>query len=124
MTTNQPMGGHCGKCLIHLPYKERNEYQCNNGNCPCHQPTSVRDEEIVRKAIKENEMLNPIWVLKALKQARTHQDTIAREGLKKWANDMRDKVERGEYCENEGKRWANGYDCAMYDVLKALSTNQ
>ncbi len=26
----------CKKCLIHLPYKERSEYQCNNVDCECH----------------------------------------------------------------------------------------
>jgi hypothetical protein len=47
--------------------------------------------------------------------------TIPLSEVIEWAKDMRKKVDKGEYCKNEGERWANGYDCAMYDLLSLIS---
>lgn len=40
------------------------------------------------------------------------------EQIERFAKDMREKIDKHEYCKNEGERWENGYDCAMIDVLK------
>jgi len=38
-----------------------------------------------------------------------------------WAKERREMIDNHEYCKNEGERWENGYDCAMYDILQLLS---
>lgn len=43
---DQPLEkGCCEKCEIYLDYKEKNEYQCNNENCLCHQPLTKETEK-------------------------------------------------------------------------------
>lgn len=43
-----------------------------------------------------------------------------REELKEWARKTKEEAEDGRY-RNEGERWLNGYDCAMYDLLTKLN---
>lgn len=43
-----------------------------------------------------------------------------KEKVGKWASEKRKQLDKHEYCKNEGERWENGYDCAMYDLTCLL----
>ncbi len=71
------------------------------------------------------------WTTEVYNQAlsQINPSLIADEGLKvvvelakNWAKERREMIDNHEYCKNEGERWENGYDCAMYDILQELNT--